>query len=203
MMRWVAAAVAVLALAGCASPLPAAPEKGDYAVIISERLDSVWQQTGLPDELRPVVDAHTPAAQFYAAKAFAGCMSRLGWPNFRESDVGYSYEAIQLATSSTERLDWYRCYAENPVDSAYTMNSVAEFDFVYDYYQDTLIPCLAQNGHPIADAPSREEFRTNWDTWSDPLFPFVWNPYYEFEVQPDLYDVCPPAPPKQDFYEIR
>ena len=197
----------VLALAGCASPVPEQGDGYDYAVIVHERLDSVWQQTGLPDSARPALEPGPTVDQFEAGAAFAACMVQRGWPDYSSGDTGYSYQDISLVDSAPERLDWYECFAAYPVDSKYTLRSVEQFDFVYDYYQDILIPCLAENGHPLTAAPTREEFRTSWDQWSGPLFPFLWNPYYEVRRQGavdtnDLEKLCPAVPPNQDFYAL-
>jgi len=197
----------VLALAGCASPVPERGDGYDYAVIVHERLDSVWAQTGLPDSARPALEPGPAVNQFLAASSFAACMAQRGWPDYSSSEIGYSYQDISLVDSDPERLDWYECFAAYPVDSRYTLRSVDEFDFLYDYYQDTLIPCLAENGHPVTAAPSRLEFRTSWKQWSDPLFPYLWNPYYELRKHgavdtTELELTCPAQPPNQDFYAL-
>lgn len=199
--------VVALLLAGCASPVPERGDGYDYAVIVHERLDSVWAQTGLPDSARPAIEPGPTVNQFLAASSFAACMAERGWPDYSSSDIGYSYQDISLVDSDPERLDWYECFAAFPVDSRYTLRSVDEFDFLYDYYQDTLIPCLAENGHPVTAAPSRLEFRTSWKQWSDPLFPFLWNPYYELRKHgavdtTELELTCPAQPPNQDFYAL-
>lgn len=202
-MRILVVALALL-LAGCASP-PPIPTAGDYDPIVQRRLDSVWLQSGLDDSVRPAVAVGEPISQLDAGTAFSGCMAERGWPDYfvAESGFGYGYRAIQLATTDAEKLDWYECFAAYPVDSQYTLGSEAQFDVVYDYYQDSLIPCLTENGYPISDAPTREEFVTTWVGWTDPLFPFVWNPYHEYPAltQPStITELCPPAPPNQEFY---
>jgi len=196
-----------LVLAGCSSAVPPQGNGYDYAVIVHQRLDAVWAQTGLPDSARPALEPGPTTSQFVAASSFAACMAERGWPDYSSSEIGYSYQDISLVDSDPERLDWYECFAAYPVDSRYTLRSVEEFDFLYDYYQDTLIPCLAEYGQPISAAPSRIEFRTSWKQWSDPLFPFLWNPYYELRQHGavdtrQLESLCPAQPPNQDFYEL-
>ncbi len=197
----------LLVLTGCTAPQPPAPVGGDYAVILAERADTVWQMTGLSDELRPTIEIGQARDQFTAASLFSSCMASRGWPDYFSRSTGYGYRAIQLATTDEERLGWYGCFVAYPVDSEYTMQSVAQFDLVYDYFQDTLIPCLDEQGYAISDAPTRLEFRTVWDGFTDPLFPFVWNPYYDIVGAPAdltaLQQLCPPVPPRQSFYAFR
>ena len=205
-MRYLLAviAAATLLVTGCTAA-PTAPTEVDYNEIISQRLDSVWMQSELPSALRPEVQSPEPRSQLSASMGFSGCMRDRGWPDYEASPTGYRYRAIQLADSQAERLDWYECFALNPVDAEYTMQSVEQFDLVYDYYQDVLIPCLEESGNPIDDAPTRMEFRTTWLGWSDPLFPFIWNPYHPLQKHgavdtSDLQRICAPEPPNQDFY---
>ncbi len=195
----------LLLLAGC-SAQPPTPTADDFDLIVQQRLDSVWLQSGLDATLRPAVTAGEPLTQLDAASSFAGCMVDRGWPDYFVEKNGFGYRAIQLAVTDAEKLDWYECFAAYPVDSQYTLRSQAQFDLVYDYYQDTLIPCLAENGFAVTDAPTREEFVTTWVGWTDPLFPFVWNPYHEFPtITPPsaVAEICPPTPPDQEFYEFR
>jgi hypothetical protein len=205
-MRGVLAAIAVLLLllTGCTAAQPPRPVGEDFAAILAERADAVWQLTSLSDSSRPAVQLGQAHDQFTAASLFSSCMASRGWPHYFARVNGYGYRAVQLAETAEERIDWYECFAAYPVDSEYTMQSAAQFDLVYDYFKDTLIPCLHAQGYSVTDAPSRLQFRTTWDGWGDPLFPFVWNPYYDLEriaTDPEaLQRQCPPTPPSQSFY---
>ena len=208
-MRPLAVCLALL-VAGCTATPPPTPGDGDFAVIIDQRIDSVWLQSKLDESARPQVTVGEPARQFEAARLFAACMVEQGWSDYyvNENGTGYGYRAIQLTTSDAETLDWFECFAAHPVDSEFTFESTAQFDLVYDYYQDSLIPCLAENGYPVSRAPTRIEFRTTLVGFTDPLFPFIWNPYYDIDAtvpveQLPVAAICPPEPPEQDFYEYR
>lgn len=50
--------------------------------------------------------------------------------------------------------------------------STAQLDYLYDYYQDTLVPCLQLQGLDVGFAPSRSEFASvagwvSWDPYSE------------------------------------
>ena len=167
----------------------------------------MWRETKLDDATRPSTSTGSALSQFAAGHAFSSCMQSLGWPDYFSHDTGYGYRALQLATSDEERLDWYECFAANPVDGEFGFRSIAQYDYVYDYYRDSLIPCLRSHGYPLVRAPDRVQFRTTWFEWSDPLAPYVWNPYYELsgyrssDPLPVLL-ICPPSPRGQDFYNF-
>ena len=207
-MRAVVVAALALALAGCSAVPSPHPPENDYDVILRERVDAVWAQTDLATSARPAVVIGPVASQFEASLHFSECMADRGWPDYyvNENGTGFGYRSIDLATTDAEAIDWYECFAAHPVDARYTMDSVEQFDFVYDYFQDQLIPCLAEHGYDIARAPTRLEFRTIFEGWTDPLFPFVWNPYFDltivgYEGRTPIEELCPPAPPNQVFYE--
>lgn len=207
--RLVGLAVAALLLAGCApvNPVPPAPTAEDFDDLLAQRLDAVWEKTTLDDARRPPIAAGSTLSQFAAAHAFSRCMQSLGWPDYFSHDTGYGYRALQLATSDEERLNWYECYAAYPVDDEIGLASIAQYDYVYDYYRDSLIPCLRAHGYVLSRAPDRMEFRTTWFDWSDPLAPYVWNPYYELPAYSSstalaVTEFCPPVPLGQDFYAI-
>lgn len=208
-MRLLVAALA-LVLAGCTAVPEAHPPESEYDVIVAERLDAVWRQSGLDDRARPDVASGPVVSQFEAGERFSECMAERGWPDYfvNENGTGFGYQSIDLTSSDAETLDWYECFAAYPVDAQFTMNSVEQFDFVYDYFQDTLIPCLAENGYALRRAPTRLEFRTILEGWTDPLFPYVWNPYYDIQFTGSVAElpvakICPPTPPGQSFYEFR
>jgi hypothetical protein len=209
LLRAVLVMAAFVGLAGCSAVVspPPSPTTDDFDDLLQQRLDAVWRETKLDDTARPPIGAGAILSQFAAGHAFSNCMQSLGWPEYYSHDTGYGYRALQLATSDEERLNWYECFAEYPVDGEFGFSSIAQYDYVYDYYRDSLIPCLLSHGYALPRAPDRMEFRTTWFEWSDPLSPYVWNPYYEVpgygSTQPlPVMLFCPPAPRGQHFYDF-
>ena len=207
--RRICVLVLTLALSGCSAVVatPPDPTPADFDDLLQQRLDVVWKKTKLDDTLRPPIAAGPILSQFAAGHAFSRCMQSLGWPDYFSHDTGYGYRALQLATSDEERLNWYECFAAYPVDGELGFASIAQYDYVYDYYRDSLIPCLRNYGYLLLRAPDRLEFRTTWFDWSDPLSPYVWNPYNEIpgyggSGSLDVMQFCPPVPSGQDYYEI-
>jgi hypothetical protein len=203
------ALVGLLGLAGCSAVVttPPEPTPSDFDDLLQQRLDVVWKKTKLDDAHRPPIAAGPILSQFAAGHAFSRCMQSLGWPEYFSHDTGYGYRALQLATSDEERLNWYECFAAYPVDGEFGFASVAQYDYIYDYYRDSLIPCLRSHGYLVSRAPDRLEFRTTWFDWSDPLSPYVWNPYYEIPgyggSEPlAVTQFCPPVPSGQTYYEL-
>jgi hypothetical protein len=59
------------------------------------------------------------------------------------------HAVTQLATSDEERLNWYECFSAYPVDGEFSLDSVAQYDFVYDYYRDSLTVPLGQDFYAL------------------------------------------------------
>ena len=204
--------VAVLAtLTGCSVgvPLPPEPTSTDSDELLTIQLDAVWDDTGLDDSLRPEVPQTEETTDTgMIGIVFARCMMDRGWqPAYFADETSASWRSLSEATSDEERLDWYACYASHPMSDAGGLGSVARYDFVYDYYQQILIPCLEENGFHVSRAPSRNEFRTRTGIEGLLFVPFVWNPYYavpEFSATGSLRvaEQCPPQPPQQEFYQF-
>jgi hypothetical protein len=74
--------------------------------------------------------------------------------------------------------------------------SAAQLDYVYDYFQDSLVPCLQTQGLDVGVAPSRAEFAgsAGW---------IRWDPYSELgaAVPPsrsaEIRERCPEYPPAE------
>jgi hypothetical protein len=82
----------------------------------------------------------------------------------------------------------------DPNDGGYF--SAAQLDYVYDYFQDSLVPCLQLQGLDVGFAPSRAEFAAS-SGW------IVWNPYSELaaDLPPsrsaEIRERCPELPPAE------
>lgn len=74
--------------------------------------------------------------------------------------------------------------------------SAAQLDYVYDYFQDSLVPCLQLQGLDVGFAPSRADFATSAG-W------IQWDPYSELgaAVPPsrsaEIRARCPEYPPAE------
>lgn len=62
-------------------------------------------------------------------------------------------------------LAQYSCLAQFPVDSAYAgPYGESEHRRFYEYWGETTIPCLVENGYPVNELPSFEVFQANVGT---------------------------------------
>ena len=209
-LRIVLFAGALVMIPGCSTSMspPPEPTPADVAELWSLQVDTVWQDTGLEDDLRPEVTAGEPINVGEIARVFAGCMMDRGWPDYFADSSSASYRSLNETSSDAERLDWYSCFAMHRMANSGNLRSIAQYDFVYDYYQEILIPCLRENGYAVLHAPSRDEFRTGTGVDVPAFQPFVWNPYYALPGfsgvgSLPVAELCPAEPPQQDFYVLR
>jgi hypothetical protein len=68
-----------------------------------------------------------------------------------------------------------------------------ELGFTYDYYRQSLAPCLANLGFPSFAPPSREVFIDSGADWSP--YDAVFGAYLSSSEIATIAVVCPPIPP--------
>jgi hypothetical protein len=188
-----AAASGLLVIAGCtATPLPEGPSDAEIEKRVATELDWQWGLTGLEGVVaRPVVELKGPPSQY--SIGFGECMSDAGFSGWGYDDSGLVLDDGD--PTDEQRLAFYVCNAEYPsVDPL----STAQLEYVYDYYERWLIPCLALHGYEQHDpVPTRESFV------GDPVQDgFRWSPYSSIYFTPatesayvELQAECDPAPP--------
>lgn len=199
MRTWPALLAAALLLSGCATV--SAPEPGltaaELADVHQRELDLTWSRTGLPDELRPPDPAVQSVHPDDWASYLADCLNAAGFEQY--SDQGGSLAAYEVEQTAEEMdandLAFYLCQASMNVEGSddHWLNP-AEVDYLYDYYQQMLLPCLALRDLQVVDIPSHQEF-IDW-------FGF-WNPYYALTESSqaalmgnaDIFEECAPMPP--------
>lgn len=169
MGRGLVALVVLLALSGCA--VVAAPEPGfsdaERNLVRQSASDGWWESSGLPDELRP---AAVPVAVVGADEwptLFVGCMNGLGFDNYRVRTgqvVISEYDGTDLVAAM---LAHYTCRMSYWTDAG--RYNADEMDYLYDYYEQTLVPCLTVHDLELIDVPSRQDFVDGWFG--------RWNPY--------------------------
>ena len=193
-----AAAAIALALSGCATVTT--PRAGLTAAQLDDyyqlRADLDWRRTGLPDELRPPPPTVHVVNGDQWATVLADCMNSAGYDNYSDEGGGFGSfyvertaeeEQVEVATlfgcRSAVRLEGQDDFLFNP----------AQVDYLYEYFQDVLVPCLAVNEVEVMEVPTRAEFVESNAGW---------NPYFSVAKRswPILADGdvlldCPDMPP--------
>jgi hypothetical protein len=202
MDRVLAAALVVLALAGCTAvgPPPAGFSPHQWNERRALELDRAWQSTGLPDTLRPPTPEPVAISPDEWAGAFAQCMNNAGFDNYQAQGDGVMITEVDMTPEMEESqtIAWYTCGATFRVAGNEGYND-AEFEYIYDYYRDELIPCLAMHQVEIAsdEVPTRQQFADGLGSW---------NPYgavtdaakKHLFRDASIADDCPDTPPGMD-----
>jgi hypothetical protein len=154
--------------------------------------DSAWAATGLPDEVRPPNPELTVVSVEEWGPAIVECLTEAGFDGYEASGGGYSGPG---ARSEAELITQYRCNLSVMVDPIETgLMTQAQKRFTYDYFAQTLVPCLRVRGVALGSVPTWEEYKEN--VWG-------WNPYFsvsdEARLRVDgdtrLQEECPADPP--------
>ena len=197
MGRWLVAALVAVALAGCS--LVAAPEPG-----LSDSERELWQQqlrhsywsiTGLPEDQRPPdVPMIEVAGEEWSAR-FVECMNEAGYDNYQEESGGYMSFTVEGQDPEAESLSVYLCSTKYWTDNG--IYNVSQMNYLYDYYQQQLVPCLEVNDAPIWGTPDREKFIQDGGWWH-PYFNFKKAEQERIYADSSLPIKCPPMPPGVD-----
>lgn len=197
-MRRMLLAAVVLALVGC-SATPA-PEPGldpaDVDELRDYLIDTYWASTGLSDDLRPPRPSVTVVDASDRDSAYVKCMNNAGFDNYYAlSDGGYTIgDASMDARPEDELIADYVCGTSFEIDGQFDgVYNDEQLDYLFDYYQQILVPCLQVLGYQVAEVPSRAVFAGNWGGW---------HPYFSVEAlqQEAFFEdkrvpvKCPPTP---------
>lgn len=189
MKRALAALAAMLALAGCTTVPVGEPRSGlsdAEEQLYAQSFALEWAGIEVPGAPAVSVVSYVPPAGW--GTVIAGCMNAAGYEDYSATRSGLSYSARE---SDAESLALYTCIGQYPVRgdfSAYA--NKAQLEYLYDYFRDSLIPCLAREGYLVpGTAPSKESFT------AVTVLP-RWNPYGALIDRPpaDVRERCPASP---------
>lgn len=156
---------------------------GELLSYLEERLDGAWRNTGLEGTVRrPESDPAALVERFRdgnADQGFFACVQAAGfesWGSGEENGGPVFFGANNQKLDPAEQLVFYSCFADNPSNGSYggLLLTPEEYDYLYTYYQDWVIPCLALEGYTVLYVPTREEYRTG--------FGFGWIPYFSLDA---------------------
>ncbi|WP_168625786.1 MULTISPECIES: hypothetical protein [unclassified Cryobacterium] len=154
--------VAVLLLSGCDStsepPTPSGPKlSAAEEQLVQESLDGSWRMVVLlyADAVRPEVERVRLVEQSDQPTAIADCLAEQGYDVVVDSQGSISStgggEAFQVA--------YYTCEATYPLHPDYLRPlSEAQLAHLYNYFLNTLKPCLEAEGYDVPPAPSLQRF---------------------------------------------
>ena len=196
-----AVALVALTLCGCVAEPPPGMSEADLADFNEGVLDKTWQRTGLDGaEERPEAGEGDPLSEQDWYTAMGECMNDGGVASFGTSyspATGFEYvdgSGLQRANDAVQLL-FYGCVARHPMipgDNIVPLTD-EQLDYIYDYYQRSLVPCMIMNGYTPSAAPTRVEFRAIAGQWS---------PYYSVDVGitgtqfDEIVRICGPERPE-------
>lgn len=172
--RAAALVAAAFVLCGCVAVAPAGPTATEVAGYNERILRSTWINTGISEIFsQPQVEQGTALVIDDWFTAVFSCMTASGYDGY---SIGYSYgsgatvgsSSGEVVTDAAVQLAFYRCAAANPVDvvASGELLSPAQIDYVYDYYQEWVVPCMIAEGLTVRDPPTRQDFHELYGQWS-------------------------------------
>jgi hypothetical protein len=158
--------------------VPAGPGDARLEAAVRTELDRQWQLSGLQGI---VVRPDYVPAPIVTDRQWNGlmldCMDRAGVGQWGY-DEGSGLFVEGARPSASDQLAFYWCFAAYP---RVELLSAEQLDFVYDYYQRWLIPCLEVRGYNVMNAPTRKAF-----VEADPDLD-QWGPYGALERYPATF----------------
>lgn len=186
----------LLVLTGCT--VVTAPEPGltaeEKQAIREKQTEGLWAATGLYPDQRPAPPPVTVVSLDDWAAAYVKCMNNAGFASYKAVDGG-GFTAQPDEDSELERLTNYLCQMsfelEGQFDNRY---SAAQIDYLYEYYSEQLVPCMAAHGFPVSGGPTRYEFAQGLGSWH-PYLALRDDLRLSMMADPDFLVLCPPMPP--------
>ncbi len=192
--------LSALAVIGCVTVIEP-PKSGftDAEVdrMTQRRVDQNWNYVGVTDELQPDVGPVILLPSKDLAPMYALCMNEAGYDQYSVSPSG-GYGILDHIVDEEEIATQYVCEARYQVDPRESALNEKQLNYLYDYYETMLEPCLARAGFT-----EFEQFSSRTDMDGE----YPWNPYYglpqeifvKLTSKSQLVRMCPAAPVDSGF----
>ncbi len=183
-----AAAVALaLCLSGCTGdPHPAALGFGARVALYEQTATRQWEAFApqSPPSLRPDLHVHTVSTGARWVRDMSACLGGRGLASLQSTadrpiDLGGATDLHDVNT----RISEFVCQAQHPTDAQLrAMLSPSQAGVLYDYYVDSLQPCLLLNAGVVpVRPPKRDVFVLSYSGTS-------WSPYDASPVPDSVVD---------------
>lgn len=186
----------VLLLSGCVPvrPVPGPMSVAERDAYLDRQEDMAWAGALPPGAERPEITRRVVTGQEWGP-LFVDCMVDAGFDVYSLDPGGYAVASDEpVSYTDALRLAEVTCQTSFVVDPRdYGLLSEAQVDYLYDYYKNTLVPCLQLAGERIVQPPNHEQFRAN--PWWNPYVARYYLDYGTPLPSPELLRRCPPQPP--------
>lgn len=176
---------------------PAPPPDGTSATVSrDDLLDALWEIADLEGE-RPDVDLIREVGDEDWSAVQTECLTEAGFPPFVDNGDVVGWEGTAEQADAFALAD-YTCQAQYPRKMEYLQPySVDQLDLIYDWMNETTIPCLAAQGYDVPPVPSLESFRASYSPEGG-----FWTPDSEVPggVPYAVQEICPHLPPQDVLY---
>lgn len=133
-----------------------------------------------PDSARPAFERVRYISPGEMPEVIVGCLLEEGFDATVSTDAfGPALEVSSpVGQEQPLAIAWYGCDVQYPIDPLLTQPlSAAEIEYLYEYNVQTLLPCLASQGHELS-APSKQTYIETSGTENG------WYPYAELMSLP-------------------
>ena len=166
MRKLLAGAALALSLAGCTQVVePPPPTDAELATYIREQQDLLWFEYGSLDLERPEAKS-----ELVASDSSSGDVAQCGASQIIVDEESGVATVTALPSSETALYECQAAQIPYPTDVEYY--TPAQLGAIYDYFRDSLVPCLQVQGLDVGVAPSRDEFvgvagSIPWDPYTE------------------------------------
>jgi hypothetical protein len=166
--------VVLIALTGCTAtgPRPVPLSRAARIALYEKQTDAEWRAIAAsqPSTPRPDLRVQTVSSGSQWVLDIAGCLREEKAPDFTVTPGGAISLAGGVSDNGVGLLPVFVCQARHPRTEDLTrLMSDSQLSSLYDYYVDSLRPCLLLNaGEALRAAPTRAEFIRSYYTkpWS-------------------------------------
>jgi hypothetical protein len=178
-----------------ASPSLPPISDAERAQIYSGEADGQWELVvgRYPDATRPDVTEVRSVDPSEWGKVMTACLRGEGYDASAAVGGGIASGDIPVSQGEAYAIALYKCTVQFPFDPHYYIPLVeSQVEFLYRYYVDELVPCLAKSGYEVQDPPSWTSFRDQFGA------EHAWAPYVSLHLSPTqsaaAESKCPQTP---------
>ncbi len=182
-MGSIAASTLLFVLTGCAPQAARIPRPASQQQITSMMREWPRYEAGLINYNSPAALEGVSFVKFVSDSQWVAVMTACT-AEYGVTDIVYHRDHTSTAEATTTTGQWARDFANGaciikfpPVAVKKRLKTPQQLDYIYTYYKNELVPCMASEGFAVKRMPARDRFR---QTSRSGLT--LWSPYSALET---------------------